>query len=209
MARRDQGGVGHPAAATRGACSGNDGKIDRIIDPLVFLWILSRRCSPRAPAFSARRAGARNQLSRIVLNLERRWLESAPWSTVVTVNAELCQKDNQPHGPNPAGYNAAKKLWDESAQRNIKLRDALDLCRQIHKVAPFRSFNGNTVAAVAKLIVGEALQPLPPVQAQIARSTVSHYVVGAIKPRELEDVFGHFGNRWTNPTPPSPSASAR
>lgn len=143
-----------------------------------------------------------------MLNLERRWLDAAPWSAVVAVNAELCQKDSQPHEPNPQGYDAAKQLWDDTARKSVKLREALDLCRQIHKVAPFRFFNGNTVAAIAKLIVTEALQPLPPVQAQIARSTVSHYVVGAIKPKELDDVFGHFGNRWVNTVPPSPPASA-
>lgn len=142
-----------------------------------------------------------------MLNLERRWLDAAPWPTVVTVNAELCQKDNQPHAPNPVGYETAKKLWNDAARRDIKLREVLDLCRQVHKLAPFQFFNGNTVAAVAKLIVSGALQPLPPVQAQIARSTVSHYVVGAIKPRELEDVFGHFGDRWSKAAPPSSPAS--
>ena len=141
-----------------------------------------------------------------MLNLQRNWFEAAPWSKVVSVNQELCQKDNQPHAANPPGYDAAVKLWEESAQRNGNLRTALDVCRQVHKLAPFRFFNGNTVAAVAKVMVDEALRPLPPVQAQIARSTVSHYVVGAIKVDELENVFKHFGDRWCNPVSPAATA---
>ena len=136
-----------------------------------------------------------------MLNLKQNWFESAPWTKVVSVNQELCQKDSQPHGPKSPGYDAAMKLWEESARQNGNLRTALDVCRQVHKLAPFLFFNGNTVAAVAKLMVDEAVRPLPPVQAQIARSTVSHYVVGAIKADELEGVFKHFGDRWRNAAP--------
>lgn len=144
----------------------------------------------------ARLQSAVQQQSRTVLNLERKWFETLPWETVVKVNKELCEKDGQPHGPNAGGYDQAVKLWEQSSQRPLKLRDALEVFRQIHKLAPFQFFNGNTVAAVAKLLVTPVLDPLPSVQSQIARSTVSHYVVGAIKARELEDVFSHFGHLW-------------
>lgn len=136
-----------------------------------------------------------------MLNLERKWFETVPWETVVAVNKDLCQKDEQPHEPNPKGYEAAKRLWDESASRTMKLREALEVFRQTHKLAPFRFFNGNTVAALAKQMVSGMLELLPPVQAQIARSSVSHFVVGAIKAKEVEDVFKHFGEFWKNAKP--------
>lgn len=126
-----------------------------------------------------------------MINLEKKWLEAVPWEAVVQMNAELCQKDEQPHGPNGRGYEAARQLWEQARQRPLRLREVLDVCRQLHQLAPFRFFNGNTVAAVTKRIVADELASLPPVQAQMVRSTVSHYVVGAIKFKELEDVCAH------------------
>ncbi len=133
-----------------------------------------------------------------MLNFERKWLAAVPWQTVVTMNQELCQKDEQPHAPKAPGYETARRLWEEATDRSMKLSEALDLYRQVHKLAPFQFFNGNTVAAVAKTMMAEVLGSLTPVQATMARSTVSHYVVGAIKPAELADVFGHLGQVWRN-----------
>ncbi len=131
-----------------------------------------------------------------MLNLERKWLEPVPWQVVVSVNQDLCQKDDMQHDPNPPGYDRARQLWDESLHRTMSLRAALDVYRQTHKLAPFKFFNGNTVAAVAKMMMGEVLEAMPSMQAQMARSTVAHYVVGAIRASELEDVLGHVGDLW-------------
>jgi hypothetical protein len=141
-----------------------------------------------------------------VLNSERKWLAAVPWETVVTVNRDLCQKDEQPHAENPPGYEKARRVWEDAAGRSMKLREVLDVYRQIHKLAPFKFFNGNTVAAVAKVMMAEVLQPLPSVQAQIARSTVSHYVVGAIKARELEEVLGHVTQLLRSASQAAPAA---
>ena len=128
---------------------------------------------------------------------------------VVAVNQELCQKDQQPHGPNSPGYEAAHRLWEETLPRTMSLRQALDVYRQTHKLAPFKFFNGNTVAAVAKMMMGDVLQGMPPMQAQMARSTVAHHVVGAIRAGELEEVLAHVGQLWqkagngSDPKPPS------
>jgi hypothetical protein len=142
-----------------------------------------------------------------VLNLERKWLATVPWQTVVKTNQELCQKDEQPHEPSPPGFDAARRLWDQTAEKSLRLRDVLDVFRQVHKLAPFKFFNGNTVAAVARTMMGEVVDPLPSIQAQMARSTVSHYVVGAIKAGELEQVLGHVGEVW-NKLPPGAAAQA-
>jgi hypothetical protein len=139
-----------------------------------------------------------------VLNLERKWLASMPWEAVVKMNQDLCLKDKQPHEPNAAGYEAARRIWSDAAGQNLRLRDVLDLFRQVHKLAPFRFFNGNMVAALARNLMSEMVDRLPPVHAQMARSTVSHYVVGAIKVGELESVLGHV-EELRRSLPPAPA----
>lgn len=123
---------------------------------------------------------------------ERQWLARVPWQTVLTVNQELCQKDKQPHEPNPGHCEKAEKLWNDTAARTLPLAEALDVFRQVHHLAPFKFFNGNTMAAVAKLMMAEELAAIPSMQAQMVRSTVAHYVVGAIKAKELEAVLQHL-----------------
>lgn len=120
------------------------------------------------------------------------WLARVPWQTVLSVNQELCQKDKQPHEPNPGQYEQAERLWNDTAARSLPLGEALDVFRQIHHLAPFKFFNGNTMAAVAKQMIGEELAAIPTMQAQMVRSTVAHYVVGAIKAKELEAVLQHL-----------------
>ncbi len=129
-----------------------------------------------------------------MLKLERNWLALVPWQTLVAKNQELCRKDNQPHEPNPKGFERAQRLWHEQAAKTLPLQAALDVFRQVHKLAPFKFFNGNTVAAVAKDMMTDALAPLPSLQAEMARRTVAHYVVGAVKGGELEQVLKHVSS---------------
>jgi hypothetical protein len=68
------------------------------------------------------------------------------------------------------------------------------------------------VAAVAKMMMGEVLDAMPSMQAQMARSTVAHYVVGAIKAGELEEVLGHVGQLWRkagNGSAAAPTSASR
>jgi hypothetical protein len=131
-----------------------------------------------------------------VLKLERKWLEPVPWRVVVSVNQELCQKDHQEHNANLPGYERAQQLWEETLPRTMNLRTVLDVYRQTHKLAPFKFFNGNTVAAVAERMMGPVLEGVPSVQAAMARKTVAHYVVGAIRSSELEAVLEHVAQVW-------------
>jgi hypothetical protein len=126
-----------------------------------------------------------------VLNLERKWLATVPWQKVVAQNLELCQKDQQPHEQNPKGYDAAKQLWEKKSGETMPLRQALDVFRQVHKLAPFKFFNGNTVAAAAREMMAQVVGPLPSLQAEMARRTVGHYVVGAVKAAEVDQVLQH------------------
>ena len=112
-------------------------------------------------------------------------------------NRELCEKGSEtPYSTNLAGYDTAHQVWSEWSDRAISLREALDVCSRVHKLAPFTFFNGNTMGAVIPLLLADVTEALPTVQAQIVRTTASHYLVGMIKLKELQDVFRHFDPFW-------------
>lgn len=72
---------------------------------------------------------------------------------VVAFNQSMCEgKENAPHRPGK-GYAEAERLWTQSGARAIGLREALDLCRKCHSLAPFDFFNGNTMAAVSRKMI--------------------------------------------------------
>jgi hypothetical protein len=148
-----------------------------------------------------------------VLQQTKKWLEVAPWQAVVTMNQELCQGKELSQIFDPQGYGRAQALWDRSVQRLCTLEDALDLCRQSCALAPFTFNNGNTFAAVARLLVEDWLKTLPPVEAQIVNNTIGHYVVGRIGKKELLQVFQYFAarlpaSRLARPSP-VPAAAVR
>ena len=74
--------------------------------------------------------------------------------------------------------------------------DAIDVCRRCYDLGPFVFNNGNTFAAGARKLLEDWLQLLPPVEAQIARTTVGHYVVGQITRKEMVEVLANFESRW-------------
>jgi hypothetical protein len=120
----------------------------------------------------------------------------APWQSVLTTNQSLCQAKELTSDPNEKGYDLARRLWEQSAQQPLALSDALDLCRKCHQLGPFTFNNGNTFAAVGQALVADYAQALPPVEAQILRNTVGHYIVGMIGRKELHRVFHHFETAW-------------
>ena len=131
-----------------------------------------------------------------MIQLEKQWLSVAPWESVLSVNQALCSAKKEIHQPNPKGYDAARNLWEKSISRTMSLRDALDVCRRCQELGPFVLFNANTFTALGRTLLEDGLKLLPPVEAQIIRSTVSHYIAGMIGKRELAQVLGHFEALW-------------
>jgi hypothetical protein len=149
-----------------------------------------------------------------------------PWETVLTVNRALCQAQNTPHQPKQQAYNQARQVWEKAMPQTMSLQQVLDVCRRCHELAPFTFNNGNTFAAIGKTLVEDWLQQLPPVEAQIIRTTVAHYIAGQVGKKELIQVLRHFETSWKtspevksslppadrpqprNATTPSTSASA-
>jgi hypothetical protein len=68
--------------------------------------------------------------------MNRQWLADWPWETVVTINSGLCKEKNALHKPTSDGYESAQTLWDNSRQRELTLRQTLDIFRRCHKGHP-------------------------------------------------------------------------
>ncbi len=121
--------------------------------------------------------------------MNKRWLEAWPWNTVVTINVGLCKEKNALHKGTSEGYDLAKKAWEESRPRNLSLRQALEICRHCHKLSPFCFYNGNTFAAIGRILAQEVLHEMSPIKAQAFRSVVGHYIAGTAGQEELDQAF--------------------
>ena len=121
--------------------------------------------------------------------MKRHWLKDWPWQTVVAINAGLCKEKKALHKPTSDGYAPAQKLWEFAGQRELTLRETLDICRRCHKLAPFCFYNGNTFAAIGRTLIQDMLQKLSPVQAHTLRSVVGHYIAGTAGADELGKVL--------------------
>jgi hypothetical protein len=131
-----------------------------------------------------------------VIQLKREWLGAVPWETVVTVNQALCRDKQLEHGRTARVYDTAWQLWEETIPRSLTLTEVLEVLHRCHDLSPFTFNNGNTFSALAKELVKDLVDPLPPVEAQIARTTIGHYVAGLIQKDELEQVLRHFDKHW-------------
>jgi hypothetical protein len=117
------------------------------------------------------------------------WLDAWPWETVVTINAGLCKEKNALHKPTPEGYERARQVWEESRPNHLSLRQALEICRRCHKISPFCFYNGNTFAAIGRILVQDVLRKLSPAKAHAFRSVVGHYIAGTAGNAELEQAL--------------------
>ena len=140
--------------------------------------------------------------------IRKQWLGSTPWQTVLNVNQSLCQAQNTAHQPKVQSFEAARQLWEKSVSQAMSLAEVLDICRQCHDLAPFVFNNGNTFAAISKTLVEEWIKSLPAVEAQIVRTTVSHYVAGQVGKKELLQVLRHAETRWLTLEKPQAEPSA-
>ena len=71
----------------------------------------------------------------------------------------------------------------------MRLRQAIEICRRCHKLSPFCFYNGNTFVAVGRTMIQDVLRKLTPVEAQVFRSVVGHYIAGTAGDKELDDAL--------------------
>jgi hypothetical protein len=127
-----------------------------------------------------------------VKQIQKQWLASVPWQSVLSINQALCQAQKTEHKPTAAGYVAAQKAWEAASPKQMTLPEVLDVCKKCHDLSPFVFNNGNTFAAIAKTLIEDGLQNVAPLEAQIIRATVAHYVAGLVGKRELIKILDHF-----------------
>ena len=124
--------------------------------------------------------------------IQKQWLAAVPWQTVLSINQALCQAQKTEHKPSAKGYVAAQQAWTAALPKQMTLPDVLEVCKKCYNLAPFVFNNGNTFAEIAKTLIEDSLKAVPPVEAQIIRATVAHYVAGLVGKRELLNILSHF-----------------
>ena len=129
-------------------------------------------------------------------HMQYQWLSAVPWESVLTLNHALCQAKQLNSEHNGKTFDAARQLWERAVPSEMTLQEALDLCRQCSGLSPFVFNNGNTFAAICRTLLEETLKTMPPVEAQIIRTTAAHYVNGLVGKKELTQVLKHFESAW-------------
>jgi hypothetical protein len=117
------------------------------------------------------------------MTVSARWLEPFSWDFVSAQNEILCSQKSAHHGPTSDGHAAGKEFWEEARQREMSLFDAIETCRKCHRLAPFTNFNGNTFAAIARILVKRL--NLDFIQENLARSLAGHIVAGVASEEEV------------------------
>jgi hypothetical protein len=116
--------------------------------------------------------------------VQEKWLDQFDWQFVTATNEALCRPKNALHKPASDGHEKARELWERNFRRAMSLAEAVDLCRECHRLAPFCNFNGNTFVA---LIRNVALRlKFPPDRAHAVRSWMGHFVAGTATPEEMQ-----------------------
>ena len=124
--------------------------------------------------------------------LVKPWLASFDWEMVVEINRGLCSRKNALHKPTSDGYQPAKTLWENNQFAELSLSDALQVCLQCHRLAPFCFYNGNTFAAIARDFITELSPKLSAEKSFILRSVAGHIVAGTateIERKQLDEII--------------------
>ena len=112
----------------------------------------------------------------------RKWLAPYTWEFVVAQTAVLCAAKNALHKPTSDGYEPTRELWELRHTEQLDLPEAVDICRECHRMAPFCFYNGNTFTAIIRdVIAGLELEPS---ENHLIRSLAGHIVAGVASHEE-------------------------
>jgi hypothetical protein len=119
------------------------------------------------------------------------WLAPYTWEFVTAQNAVLCQAKSALHKPTSDGYEPAKELWESRHAEPMSLDEAVEICRQCHRLAPFCFYNGNTFTAIIRDVITNL--GLEEDQTVLLRSLAGHIVAGVASEEEAK-AFRKFLN---------------
>ena len=118
--------------------------------------------------------------------MKQHWLGTVRWEIVEETNRLLCIPNQAFHGPTSDGYTPTKNLWLAHHKNEMRLIDAIELCRQCHRLAPFCNYNGNTFTAIMRQQL--ATIELPGDQIALLRSLAGHVIAGVATTEEETDL---------------------
>ncbi|HUF61214.1 MAG TPA: hypothetical protein VMN36_03995 [Verrucomicrobiales bacterium] len=122
------------------------------------------------------------------------WLAEYPWPFLVEVNRRLCEAKHALHQQTSDGYSQAKTFWEQRHPQVTGIFEAASLCREIHRMAPFCFYNGNTLVAIIRDAIRPVLEKLDAEYAYILRSSIGHYVAGTIHEEEIQAILQSLPN---------------
>jgi hypothetical protein len=115
---------------------------------------------------------------------KKAWLAPYTWEFVTAQNAVLCQAKSALHKPTSDGHEPAKALWESRHLEPLSLDEAVEICRQCHRLAPFCFYNGNTFTAIIRDVITNL--GLKEDQTILLRSLAGHIVAGVASDEETE-----------------------
>jgi hypothetical protein len=123
----------------------------------------------------------------------KQWFKTVTWESVLNLNRALCQSQKLEALTDAKGLAPARALWEKAFPKSMLLQDALDICHDAFALGPFVFNNGNTFASIGRALVEEQLKAAPPVEAQILRTTIGHYIADKCGRREMVEVLEQLG----------------
>jgi hypothetical protein len=122
------------------------------------------------------------------------WLSEVSWDSVVSINESKCRDYDAPHQLN-TDHAKAKATWEAHQTKTTTLMEALELCRLCNDIRPFVYHCSNTFTSIAKTLVEDWARQLDSVDAHLLCTTVTHYVDGRIRPKELRDTLRYLESK--------------
>jgi len=131
-----------------------------------------------------------------VKHLTKQWLAGMPWEDVLAVNQSYCQMQEVPHQLKEGVGDSVRQTWENTIPQTLHLVDVLEFFCRCANLIPFAFNNANTFSMVGKKLVDDRLGSLPPLEGQIIRNTIGHFVAGKVRKKELLQVLEHFQGTW-------------
>lgn len=108
------------------------------------------------------------------------FIQNWGWEFINSFNQAACQRGRAQHGHNQEAYEAVRRLWEETRQKELTLAETLDFLLLCHRRAPFLFFNGNTFAEIGRRLVDVLFADLPRARRIEAASLAAHYIAGVL-----------------------------